>query len=252
MGEILLAGLAVILLGYFAVPKFLSRPALHFFLAHATGFEAAWRDRFFRPLTARIKFVTPNAVTGAGFALILVLLYLFRVGASFKVIFVFTLLAGFTDMLDGSLARNNGQVTKSGAILDWSRDLFLALAVGYFLFSRGLLRLDFILWFFAGWAFLGIIRILEFSARGGSAFGGKVSGGNLFSAEEDYKFALDRIRLALAWYGVLLLMLLPYNILLGKLAEILILAAIAVSWLSLLFHSAHLRFLKEEKNLGVW
>ncbi|HEY4527633.1 MAG TPA: hypothetical protein VJL09_01165, partial [Candidatus Paceibacterota bacterium] len=66
------------------------------------------------------------------------------------------------------------------------------------------------------------------------------------------KFALDRIRLALAWYGVLLLMLLPYNILLGKLAEILILAAIAVSWLSLLFHSAHLRFLKEEKNTGAW
>ena len=240
MVEALLAGPAVILLGYFAVPKFLSRPALHFFLAHATGFEAAWRDRFFRPLTARIKFVTPNAVTGAGFALILVLLYLFRAGASFKVIFVFTLLAGFTDMLDGSLARNNGQVTKSGAVLDWSRDLLLALSVGYFLFSQGLLRFDFILWFFAGWLFLGLVRLAEF----------KVSGGNLFSAEEDYKFALDRIRLALAWYGVLLLMLLPYNILLGKLAEILILAAIAVSWLSLLFHSAHLRFLKEEKIRG--
>ena len=242
MVEALLAGPAVILLGYFAVPKFLSRPALHFFLAHATGFEAAWRDRFFRPLTARLTRLTPNFVTGAGFALILVLLYLFRVGASFKVIFVFTLLAGFTDMLDGSLARNNGQVTKSGAVLDWSRDLLLALSVGYFLFSQGLLRFDFILWFFAGWLFLGLVRLAEF----------KVSGGNLFSAEEDYKFALDRIRLALAWYGVLLLMLLPYNILLGKLAEILILAAIAVSWLSLLFHSAHLRFLKEEKNLGVW
>ncbi|MDP3785348.1 MAG: CDP-alcohol phosphatidyltransferase family protein [bacterium] len=227
-----------ILGGYFLLPFFLNEKILHFFMYRATSFEAAGRDRALKFMTDRLSFVSPNAVTIFGFLLIFLLVYLFQSGASYKTIFTVTLLAGFTDMLDGSLARNNGRVTKLGAVLDWSRDLLLGLVLAYFLARQGILKLDFIVWFFVGWAFLGVIRIFEF----------RVSG----SAAEDYKFALDRIRLALAWYGVLFLLLLSYNTFLGRIGEWLIIFSIAVSWVSLLFHSAHLKILKEEKNLGAW
>ncbi len=219
--------------GYFVLPALLKKKILHLFMYHATSFEAAWRDRILKFLTDRLGFISPNAVTILGFLLIFLLIYLFQAGASYKTIFAVTLLAGFTDMLDGSLARNNGRVTKLGAILDWNRDLLLGLVLAYFLARQGILRPDFIVWFFVGWAFLGVIRVFEF----------RVSG----SAAEDYKFALDRVRLALAWYGVLFLLLLPYNTFLGRIGEWLIIFSIAVSWASLLFHSAHLKILKAEK-----
>ena len=224
--------------GYFLLPFFLAREKLHFYISHSTNLEAAWRDRALKFLTDRMGFISPNAVTIIGFLLVGVLSFLFLKEASFQAIFWFTLAAGFTDMLDGSLARNNRQVTKIGAVLDWSRDLLLAVVVGFFIVRLGLLPLWLFLWFFVGWFFLGLVRFFEL----------KVSSGKIFSPDEDFKFALDRVRLALAWYGVLILLSVPYNAALGRAAEALIIISIAFSWLSLLFHSAHLRFLKEEKT----
>lgn len=223
-----------VLLGYLVLPFFTARETLHKFLKHPTAFEAAWRDRALRFLTDRLVFVSPNFVTIIGFLLIFLLIYLFQSGASYKIIFFITLLAGFTDMLDGSLARNNKRVTRLGAVLDWSRDLLLALVVSYFLWQRGFLSFELILWFFVGWAFLGLVRFFEF----------RISG----SIDEDYKFVLDRIRLALAWVGVLFLLLLPYNTSLGRIAEVLLILSIGTSWVSLLFHSAHLKILQEEQG----
>ncbi|OGF67645.1 hypothetical protein A3B26_03365 [Candidatus Giovannonibacteria bacterium RIFCSPLOWO2_01_FULL_48_47] len=226
------------LLGYFLLPLVLKKETLHLFLSHTTSSEADWRDKSLKFMTDRLTFLAPNAVSLFGFVLVFLLIYLFSISAPPLVIFLTALFAGFTDMLDGSLARNNNRVTKLGAMLDVSRDLFLALTLGYFLIIQGFLREEFFWWFFTGWIFLGFIRMLEF----------KASGGNIFSSGEDYKFALDRVRLTLAWIGVLLLILIPYSRTLDIAAETLIIMSISISWLSLLFHSAHLRILREEKR----
>ena len=236
MESIFIFGLAIAL-GYFVLPRLLSLKTLHFFLGHATSFEAAWRDRFFRPLTMRMMSVSPNLVSIFGFVLILFLLYLFSVDAPVEVIFVLVLLAGFTDMLDGPLARNNNRVTKTGAVLDWTRDLSLALAVGYFLFDREFLEFEILVWFFLGWVLLGILRVFEL----------RIGNGGMLNLDRDYKFILDRIRLAVVWIGVLFLLLMPYNISLGRVGENLVIASIAISWFSLLFHAAHLRILRKER-----
>jgi len=226
--------------GYFFLPVFISKKSLHLFLWHATLTEATWRDRLLKPITARLGFFSPNAVSIAGFFLVSLLAYLFWSGASVWAVFFAALFAGFSDMLDGSLARNSGRITSLGVVLDVARDVLLALTPSYFLIEKGFLRYDLFLWFFTGWIFLGAIRFLEL----------KISGSSPFSPKEDYKSALDRARITLYILAILALILVPEYGVLQRPAEILIIISIIFSGVSILLHSAHLRILREEK-MGV-
>jgi len=226
--------------GYFFLPVFISKESLHLFLWHATATEATWRDRLLKPITARLGFFSPNAISIAGFFLVSLLAYLFWSGASVWAVFFVAMLAGFSDMLDGSLARNSGRITSLGVVLDVARDVLLALTPSYFLIESGFLRYDLFLWFFVGWIFLGLIRFLEL----------KISGSNPLKPKEDYKSALDRARITLYILGILALILAPEYMGLKRPAEVLIIISVIFSAVSILLHSAHLRILKEEK-MGV-
>lgn len=232
---------SVLIAGYFILPMLISKGTLHLFLWHATLTEATWRDRALKFLTDRLNFVAPNAVSISGFLLVLVLVYLFWINASVLLIFIVAMLAGFSDMLDGSLARNNNRVTSSGVALDVARDVLLAIVPSYFLIISGVLRYDLFWWFFIGWVFLGAIRFFEL----------KITGSNLLKPKEDYKSALDRARITLYILGILALILVPKYGALQRPAEILIIVSIIFSAISILLHSAHLRILREEINGGV-
>jgi phosphatidylglycerophosphate synthase len=223
--------------GYFVLPLVINREALHNFLYHTTSTEAGRRDKALKFLTDRLTFVTPNSVSIVGLFLVGLLVYLFLKDAPPLAIFIVTLTAGFTDMLDGSLARNTGQVTRSGAILDVLRDVLLALVVSWFLILEKILSLELFLSFLIGWLFLGVVRSIEF----------KLAGGGVFSSDEDYKFLLDRMRLFLYIVGILSLILIPFSEDFQSVGESLIIFAIVLSWFSLLLHSAHLKILREEK-----
>lgn len=224
------------LFGYVVFPLITKKELLAFFLSRATDFEAHWRDRFFLPLTRRMTFVSPNFVTTVGFLLTGVVLYLFWIDASFEIVFLGVFLAGFTDMLDGPLARNNNCVTVLGARLDWSRDLLLTIVTGVVLVSYGVFKIEFLVWILTGWAVLGMLRILEF----------KITTGAFLNSKEDYKFILDRLRVFTIWLGALFLMLGSYYtaIALETIGEILTVSAIAMSWCSVLVHAAHVRMLQ--------
>ena len=233
-------GIAVVL-GYFMLPLILKKEVIRFFLQHTTDSEAVWRDRLLKFMTdfmtRHLNFVTPNFVSWIGFALVGILAYLFESGASFGIIFLAALLAGFSDMLDGSLARNSGRVTRLGVILDITRDFLLVLVLSFYLIKYNVLPSDLFFWFLVGYIFLGIIRNLEF----------KFSSGRIFSLEEDYKFVLDRVRLFLYIVGILSLILVPLWPDFRTLGETLIITSIVITWLSLMFHSAHLKILRDER-----
>src|SRR3989344_4746975 len=214
---------AAVIFGYFILPLLLSKEKIGHFLSHTTDSESAWRDHLLKFMTdfmeKRLYFITPNFVSYIGFLLIGYLVYLFESGANSVLIFTVILVAGFTDMLDGSLARNSNRITKLGVVLDVSRDALLAVVIGFYLVSYNLLSDYLLFWFLIGYTFLGVIRVFEF----------KLASGKIFSLEEDYKFVLDRVRLTLAWIGALLLILVPYSISLYTIAETLIIASIACS-----------------------
>ena len=232
--------LVSILVGYFILPVFISKESLHLFLWHATATETSWRDRLLKPFTDKLGFASPNAVSLCGFLMVGLLAYLFWSGASVWVVFFAALFAGFSDMLDGSLARNSSRITSLGVVLDVARDVLLALTPSYFLIEKGFLRYDLFLWFFSGWIFLGAIRFLEL----------KTAGSNPLKPKEDYKSALDRARITLYILGILALILVPEYGVLRRPAEILIIISIIFSAVSILLHSAHLRILRKEK-MGV-
>lgn len=220
-----------VLLGYFVLPFFIKKERIHLFLSRTTSFETSFRDLALKFLTDRLSFTTPNAISAFGFVLVFILIYLFYSKAHFGIIFLVTLLAGFTDMLDGSLARNSGQITKLGAFLDVARDAFLTAVVSFFLIYRNVLSLNLFLWFIVGWISLGLVRVFEF---------------RFAELEEDYKFMLDRLRLFSYIAGVLFLILLPLSEEFGTAGETLVIISVILSWFSLLLHSAHLKILKEK------
>jgi CDP-diacylglycerol--glycerol-3-phosphate 3-phosphatidyltransferase len=79
---------------------------------------------YLTPATARFLSrtgITPNTVTVIGFLITLGAAALILTGFQFAAGFV-VLVAGFFDMLDGSLARITNQVTKFGGILDSTLD----------------------------------------------------------------------------------------------------------------------------------
>lgn len=70
----------------------------------------------------------PNLITMSRFALIPLFLYLYLQGKPIAALFI-VLFAGLTDMLDGYLARRNGQVTTTGIMLDPLADKLMMLSV---------------------------------------------------------------------------------------------------------------------------
>ena len=234
-------GIAVIL-GYFILPFLLKREAIGQYLSLTTNSESAWRDHLLNFITKfmaeRLNFVTPNVVSIIGFALTFFLIYLFESNSSFGTVFIVALLAGFSDALDGSLARNTGRVTRLGVVLDVARDFFLVVVLSFYLIKLNILAADLFFWFLVGYIFLGVIRNLEF----------KLASGRILSLEEDFKFLLDRVRLFFYIVGILLLILVPFFPELRTLGETLIVTAIVITWLSVLFHSAHLKILLDEKR----
>lgn len=236
MGGIIFFGLAVPA-GYFLCARFAHKKTLAFFFSRATELETARRDRLFLPLTRRMRRISPNTVTYIGFLFVAALVCLFWIGVSVEVIFVGVLLAGFTDMLDGPLARNNDRVTMLGAKLDWIRDLSLSVVIGVALVVYEILAIEFLLWFLISWGVLGLLRMTEF----------KLSNGTLLNTDEDYKFILDRVRLVLAWVGVMLLILAPYHIAFGIVGNALAATSIVVAWFAVLLHAAHLKLLRAAK-----
>ena len=231
---------AAVVLGYFLLPIFLSKEQIKFFLAHTTNAESAWRDGILKFLTDRLGFITPNFVSYVGLILVFLVAYPFQNDAHYGWIFFVTLLAGFSDMLDGSLARNTSRVTKLGAVLDVARDLLLVVVLSYYLIITSHLSEQLFFWFAIGWIFLGGVRSMEF----------KFSSGKTFSLEEDYKFVLDRLRLFLYVAGILFLILIPLAKDFRDLGETFIVISIVISWISLLFHSAHLKILREDEEEG--
>jgi CDP-diacylglycerol--glycerol-3-phosphate 3-phosphatidyltransferase len=65
--------------------------------------------------------LTPNALTWTGFVITVAAAALILTG-HYLAAGIVVLLAGFFDMLDGALARLNGQVTRFGAVLDSTLD----------------------------------------------------------------------------------------------------------------------------------
>ncbi|MBI4087092.1 CDP-alcohol phosphatidyltransferase family protein [Candidatus Kaiserbacteria bacterium] len=237
-GSIIFFGLAVPA-GYFLCARFAHKETLAFFFSRATEIEAARRDRLFLPLTRRMKRISPNTVTYLGFLLIAALACLFWIGVPVEVIFVGILLAGFTDMLDGPLARNNDRVTVLGAKLDWIRDLSMSIVIGIALVVYHILAVEFLLWFLISWGILGLLRMAEF----------KLSNGTLLNTDEDedYKFILDRVRLLLMWVAVMFLVFAPYHAVLGIVGNVLAATSIVVAWFAVLLHAAHLKLLRMAK-----
>ncbi|MBI2024310.1 CDP-alcohol phosphatidyltransferase family protein [Candidatus Giovannonibacteria bacterium] len=227
---------SAVVIGYFIIPFFLSKENIRLYLSHTTSSESAWRDGLLKFITDRMRRITPNFVSLVGMILVLLLAYLFENEYNYGLIFFVTLLAGFSDMLDGSLARNTNRVTRLGTVLDVLRDVILAVVVSAYLILDNLLSGELFFWFMAGWIILGAVRSLEF----------KVSSDRIFALEEDYKFVLDRLRLFLYIAGILVLILTPLFQSLRTLGETLIITSVVISWMSLAFHSAHLRILREE------
>ena len=225
-----------VVIGYFVLPILLKKEAIRSFLTNSTNSEAASRDKMLKFITDRISFISPNFVSWVGLLFVFILAYAFQQEMSYVVIFFLTLFAGFTDMLDGSLARNSNRVTKMGAGLDVIRDVFLAIVVSYYLIASLILPQHLFLWFAIGWIFLGVIRTFEFQ------FASKP-----FSLDDDFKFALDRVRLFLYIVGILFLILIPLLEDFRTLGETFVVTAVVISWISLMFHAAHLKILRDEK-----
>lgn len=234
-------GLAMAI-GYFFMPIYISKETIRYFLSQNTDSEAEWRDYLLSPLTRlldrRLHFITPNVVSYIGFVLVGYLAYLFATHANYILIFAVALLAGFSDMLDGSLARNTNRITKVGVVLDVSRDFAMVIVLSYFLIAYKFLAFNLFLWFFIGYVFLGFIRNLEL----------RLSAGGKYSLDEDFKFVLDRMRLFIYIVGILFLLLIPLYEDFRDLGESLIISSIVMTWISVLFHSAHLKILRGERR----
>ena len=104
-----------------------------------TAKEKSWRDRLFRPLSrfCRALGIRANHITAIGFVLIAIHVWYFWTGQEFTGL-VYALLAAFTDIIDGPVARfkytedGADDITALGTFLDHLRDYSLALSFGYF------------------------------------------------------------------------------------------------------------------------
>lgn len=100
----------------------------------------------------------PNILTLCRFALIPVYILVFAYGHT-RVAFGIVVLAGLTDILDGYLARKNGQITEMGSMLDPLADKTLMITVILTLLYRGNIS-----WLAAGAIFFRDIGMIVSSA----------------------------------------------------------------------------------------
>ena len=106
-----------------------------------TAKEKSWRDAFFRPVAffCRTLGIRANYISLAGVLLVCISIYFFLSGSDTKGL-TFAILAAFSDMIDGPIARfrytpeSPDDITAFGTFLDHFRDYFLALSFGYFTF----------------------------------------------------------------------------------------------------------------------
>jgi len=82
--------------------------------------------------------VKPNHLTILRMILTVVIFFLEFTGMSLGWIIILGLMAGFSDLLDGFLARHRGQITRLGALLDPVADKFFALALALLIWRREL------------------------------------------------------------------------------------------------------------------
>ena len=112
-----------------------------------TALEKNWRDWALQPFT-RLFYkigITANQITYFGFILIGTAIAMHFSGYSLKKQLLILVLAGLSDALDGSTARNNDNVTILGTWLDHIRDGFLVGWASYLMYKYNLLSLEIIL-----------------------------------------------------------------------------------------------------------
>lgn len=111
-----------------------------------TALEKNWRDWSLLPITKifRMLGITANQITYAGFALAGIAIWMYFNGYSYKLQLFVLILAVITDLLDGSTARNNDNVTVLGTWLDHIRDGVLVLWATYIIYINKLLSLEMI------------------------------------------------------------------------------------------------------------
>jgi phosphatidylglycerophosphate synthase len=90
-----------------------------------------WADNFFP------AWVKPNHLSFIRIFSSLAMLVLELTDLSLGLIIILGLVSGFSDLLDGALARQRGQVTKLGAFLDPLGDKIFAFILAFILWHRG-------------------------------------------------------------------------------------------------------------------
>lgn len=185
--------LGVAVLGALVLPLFFAPERLIRFMSGMTEGELNIRDKILFPLTrvfVRLG-VHPNIITISGVVLVVWLMVAFLREDSPVIIFVLTIAAGFTDMIDGPVARAAGRVTVVGGMLDIMRDIMLIVVVSGGVIIYGLVDLRMLVWFFGGEAVIFFLKVWE-SARLHES--GRVLGGFIWRFAGEGKPIIDRVK----------------------------------------------------------
>ena len=93
------------------------------------------------------SWIRPNHLSVMRLLLSLCMLWVEFAGHGLGLIIILGLTAGFSDLLDGALARRRGQVTKLGAFLDPLGDKVFAVVLAVVVIREGLVSLPLVLMF---------------------------------------------------------------------------------------------------------
>ncbi len=112
-----------------------------------TALEKNWRDSLFRPLTRIFQKlgITANQITILSFLLLPLAIAMHVQHSPLSWQIALLTFIGFSDAIDGPVARNNNNVTVLGTWLDHLRDGSLVAWVTYLLYSYNLLSLELII-----------------------------------------------------------------------------------------------------------
>lgn len=238
----------IILVGMFLVPAVFSEKTISKLTRRINSFETGHRDDTFlfliRPLV-RLG-IHPNVITLIGFVLVFVLGIAFWRGASPAALFLIALFAGLSDMFDGILARASKKVTSLGGMLDGLRDFLLLVALTVGGMYQGFFPVKEMIWFLIGALVIGILKFVEIVERRQehgfkSAFRKRAGG--------DGKLSIDRIKF---FFYVTACLGLILGQVMGRGVETVgywsLMLSIAFAIMSVLFHSAIIRFTHERQK----
>jgi len=132
-----------------------------------TALEKNWRDWSLLPITKIFKIlsISANQITYLGFILAGIAIWMYFNGYPYKWQLIILILAIITDILDGSTARNNDNVTILGTWLDHIRDGLLVLWATYIIYMNKLLGLEMISIIWALQSLLLWITLKDFAFR---------------------------------------------------------------------------------------